>query len=126
MPRRPQNSPTELSAEAKVIAILEKRIQELEKSNARLMRMVEMAMEERFYRPTITGGVRENKLTPAMPADSLNDVTVFDEAADAALVSEQDGNFHALEQELNEIEGEHLDWRSRKGLTNEKTAAAVA
>jgi hypothetical protein len=122
---RPQKFTPE-AAEAKLISILEKRIAELERSNAKLLRLVEMAMEERFYRPTITGGVRKNELQPSMPLESLNDVAVFDEQADSALMGEQGAQFAELEKELNAIETEHRDWRARKGVANEETPTPAA
>jgi polyhydroxyalkanoate synthesis regulator phasin len=113
------------SANEKLVDILERRVSELEKANAKLLRLVEMVMEERYYRPVVTGGVRENVQEPMLPIESLNDVATFDEDVDRAEVQQQDEKLSKLERELNEIEAEHRDWRAEKGLTDETTAEAV-
>ncbi len=95
----------------------------LEKENARLLRMVEMVMEQRFYRPAVTGGIRENVQTSALPIEALNDVAVFDEESDAAQINEQGMEFN---QALRDIENEHLDWRKRKGLTDAEESSVAA
>lgn len=112
-----------LSAEARYIAALEGSVAALEKQNAKLLRMVEMVMEERFFRPVVTGGIRSNVQTSALPLEALSDVATFDEDADAAQSAGQEHLF----QELAEIEHEHKDWRARRGLEHVETdAAAVA
>lgn len=105
--------------------MLERELAEARRANAKLLRMVEMVMEERFYRPTVTGGVRENLQTSALPLESLSDVVAFDEAADIAQVRQEGHRFGELQQELNQIESEHRNWRARKGLANEETAAVA-
>lgn len=95
-----------------MIEVLERENAALQKQNAKLLRMVELVMEERFYRPTVTGGVRENALSPGLPIDTLNDVAVFDEVADAAQIDGESKLF----AELREVESEHLSWRKEKGL----------
>lgn len=57
---------------------------------AQLAAMVKMVMEERFYRPVVTGKTPENKQTPAVPLEHLSDVHAFDEAEDTKQVAEQD------------------------------------
>jgi hypothetical protein len=114
---RPQN-PT---AEEKLIAMLERQLADLQRANAKLLRMVELVMEERFYRPTVTGGVRENLQTSAVPLESLNDVATFDEEADQLQSREEN---QELMQQLREIETEHEDWRAKKGLAREEAAVA--
>lgn len=95
-----------------MIEVLERENAGLQKQNAKLLRMVELVMEERFYRPNVTGGVRENALSPGLPIDTLNDVAVFDEVADAAQIDGESKLF----AELREVESEHLSWRKEKGL----------
>lgn len=67
-----------------------------------LSRMVEMALQHQFYRPTVTGKASENRSAPAIPVDSLTDVAVFDEADDAALSKRQEDELQALIKEQNE------------------------
>jgi ABC-type histidine transport system ATPase subunit len=105
----------------KLIAMLERQIVELQRSNTKLLRMVEMVMEERFYRPTITGGVRQNVQTSALPLESLSDVAVFDEQADAA----QSNQEAELYRELESIATEHRSWRAGKGLADEDEVSAA-
>jgi len=114
------------TAEDRLIAILERELAEARRANAKLLRMVEMVIEERFYRPTVTGGVRENLQTSALPLESLSDVTAFDEAADIAQVRQQGERFSEMERELRSIESEHHDWRTRKGLANEEANEETA
>lgn len=106
-----------LSTEARYIAALERTIAALEKQNAKLLGMVEMVMEERFFRPAVTRGIRENLQTSALPLEALSDVATFDEDADAAQSASQEH----LYQELTEIENEHKDWRVRRGLEAAET-----
>jgi hypothetical protein len=120
-PTRPQNS----SAEEKLIAMLERQVADLQRANAKLLRMVELVMEERFYRPTVTGGVRENLQTSAVPLESLNDVATFDEEADEAHSRQQATDLRALEDELRAVETEHLDWRAQKGIAREEATTAA-
>lgn len=114
------------SAEAKLIELLERQLADLQQANAKLLRMVELVMEERFYRPTITGGVRENRQTPGLPLESLSDVATFDEVADGAQSRQENERFSELEYELQEIEVEHRDWRAEKGLASEANPPTVS
>lgn len=68
---------------------------------AQLAEMVKLAMESQFYRPTVTRGNAENKVTPAIAPEHLQDVTVFDEAEDAQMVKEQQEELSALLAEQN-------------------------
>ena len=111
------------NVEDKLIAALEREVGNLRKQNARLLRMVELVMEERFYRPHVSG-IRENVIEPGLPIDSLNDVNVFDEEADAAQSEQQNASYEKLEHELNEIQSEHRAWRAEKGVASEETVAA--
>jgi len=110
------------SAAEKLIEILERENASLQRQNAKLLRMVEMVMEERFYRPVVTGGIRENVQTSALPLEALNDVTVFDETADGAMSDDQNASFA---HELRNIEAEHMDWRKQKGLADEDAAVSA-
>ena len=117
-PTRPQNS----TAEEKLIAMLERQLADLQRANAKLLRMVELVMEERFYRPTVTGGVRDNMQTSALPLESLNDVATFDEEADQSQSREENKE---LMQQLRNIQTEHEDWRARKGGLSRETIATI-
>lgn len=114
------------SAEDKLIAVIERRVEELEQSNAKLLRLVELAMEDKFYRPVITGGVRENVIAPSLPIETLNDVATYDGQADAKQSREQFQAYAELEKELREIEAEQQDWRAGKGLANEETLVTAS
>jgi len=118
--QRSRGTPTRHSStpEQKLIAVLEAQVAALQGENARLLRMVEMVMEERFYRPAVTGGVRENLQTPALPLDSLSDVAVFDEQADRVQSDRENEQLRVLQDELNEIGQEHAAWRAEKGLAH--------
>lgn len=111
------------TAEQKLIAAYEREIASLQKANAKLLRMVEMVMEQKFYRPTVTGGVRENEQVPGLPIESLNDVATFDEDADTAQSDEQQARLHA---ELSVLEREHTNWRATKGLDAKADDTAAA
>lgn len=102
--------------ELKLIAAQEHEIASLRQTNAKLLRMVELVMEQRFYRPTVTGGVRENSQDSGMPIELLNDVATFDQAEDTAQSKEQQ---KVLEDELTAIQGEHSSWRTEKGLADD-------
>lgn len=117
---RPQPPKT---AEARVIELLERENAALQRQNAKLLRMVEMVMEERFYRPVVTGGIRDNAQVQGLPIESLSDVAIFDEGADAAAVKRQEELFTV---ELNSIEEEHQDWRRGKGIHADDSTNAAA
>lgn len=68
---------------------------------AQLGAMVKLALEHQFYRPVTTGKSADPQ-TPAIPPESLTDVTVFDETADAEIVQAQESELQALIQEQNE------------------------
>ena len=73
----------------------------------KLAGMVERFVQHQFYRPTITGGaIPENRGMPAVPAESLSDVAVYDEEADAQQVKEHDTQLQKLIDEQNQY-GEH-------------------
>lgn len=115
--------PSALSAEERLIEALERENAELRKANAKLLRMVELVMEERFYRPTVTGGVRENVQTSTVSLESLSDVATFDEDQDAALMQQQETE---LVTQLRSLEAEHNDWRQRKRLSHADDSADAA
>jgi hypothetical protein len=106
--------------------VLEDQLRLERAENARLLRMVEMVVEERFYRPNITHPVTENAIAPGLPIESLSDVAVFDESTDRADVEKQNADFRELEREVFEIEAEHRGWRAEKGLANEENPAVVS
>ena len=69
---------------------------------AHLAKMVELAMEHQFYRPAIRAGEHaENKLTPAIAMEHLQDVEVFDPAEDAETVKAHEAELSALIAEQN-------------------------
>lgn len=68
---------------------------------AQMAAMVKLALEHQFFRP-ITSGKPAEPQAPAIPPESLTDVTVFDEAADAEIVQAQESELQALIQEQNE------------------------
>lgn len=102
-----QTRSQKFTAEEKLIAILERELAEARKANAKLLRMVEMVMDERFYRSTVTGGVRDNEQTSVLPLESLNDVATFDDDQDK--VQQQE-----WKEELTRIASEHDDWRKAR------------
>jgi hypothetical protein len=69
---------------------------------AQLAKMVQMVMEDRFYRPVVAGKPSENRTTAAMPVEHLSDVAQFDEKEDAEQMRKQE----ELESELMAIRDE--------------------
>lgn len=69
---------------------------------AQLSKLVQMAMEHHYYRPTVTGTPSANHSTPAIPPEHLQDVEPYDEAADTEMVREQQEELQALLAEQNE------------------------
>jgi type IV secretory pathway VirB4 component len=63
----------------------------------KLAAMVQMAMEHQFYRPVISGKAPENKQTPAIAVEHLQDVATFDDAEDAEEIRKHDELTRELE-----------------------------
>lgn len=72
--------------------------------------LVKLAMEEKFYRPTVTRA-GENKIQPVIPADELQDVTAFDQAADQKAITEHEELGRKLEHEFQELVKEEDEYR---------------
>lgn len=66
---------------------------------AQMTEMVKLAMEHQFYRPVVTSGRSENKMTAALAPEHLQDVEVFD---DTEAMQQQ-------EKELKELIAEQND-----------------
>jgi len=75
--------------------------------------MLKLVMEERFYRPVITRP-GENKTTPILPPDQLQDVTAFDQAADQAQIEDHEELGRNLQQEFEELKREEDEYRAQK------------
>lgn len=85
-----------------------------------LSRLVEMAMEHQFYRPQVTGArAPENRAMPAIPADSMTDVAVFDEEEDAEHMRREQAQAKILQDELAKLTEE----QNEKGITKVQTHA---
>jgi len=81
----------------------------IDKANERedqLAKMVEMAMQHHYYRPTVSGKTEENKVPSGLPVEHMQDVTVFDETADGEMVRLQEEELSRLIAEQN-TEGSH-------------------
>jgi hypothetical protein len=83
---------------------------EREKDLTGMMRIV---IEERFYRPVITRP-GENKTTPILPPDQLQDVTAFDQAADQAQIEDHEELGRKLQQEFEGLKREEDEYRAQK------------
>lgn len=108
-PAPPADLNTKLLRDAQAQHISDLRVL-LDKSAARedqLAGMVKMVMEERYFRPVITGKPPENKGTPAIAPEHLQDVATFDEKEDAAQSAGQEEKFGELNNEFNSILKEH-------------------
>ena len=84
----------------------------IDKSEARetvLLDLVKMVMEERYFRPVITGKRSDNKTSPAVAPEHMQDVATFDEAADEAQSKEEGELQNKLQNELNELLTEHAE-----------------
>lgn len=73
---------------------------------AQLAKMVKMVMEDRFYRPVITGKPSENRTTAALPVEHLSDVAQFDEKEDAEQMRKQQAKEDELNRELEALMNE--------------------
>jgi len=70
---------------------------------AQLSEMVRLAMQHQFYRPSVTSSASgDNKQTPAIPTEHLQDVTVFDEDVDREQIEYQEKELQTLINEQNE------------------------
>jgi hypothetical protein len=72
--------------------------------------MLRLVMEDRFYRPVITKA-GENKTAPVIPADQMQDVTHFDEAADQGLIEQHDKVGRELQAEFQQLQKEEEEYR---------------
>lgn len=82
----------------------------IDKSEARenvLLDLVKMVMEEKFFRPTITGPPRDNRTSSAIPPEHLSDVATFDEKEDAAQSEAEGALQKEMQDGLNELLSEH-------------------
>lgn len=75
---------------------------------AQLAQMVQMVLEERFHRP-IAPASAPRPPASTLPPEHLQDVTVFDEQADAELVQAQIETQRKIQQGLDELLHEHQE-----------------
>jgi hypothetical protein len=68
--------------------------------------MVQLVVEDRYFRPTVTGKTPENKVAGALPLDALSDVAEFDEAGDAEQMRKHAEREKELEDELEGLMNE--------------------
>ncbi len=87
--------------------------------------MVRLVMEERFFRPVVTGGKAEPRIKPALDPDSLVDVATFDEQEDAAQIEAHERVSEDLEQEFNDILGEEQEYRAGRAKPGTRELAVV-
>lgn len=65
----------------------------------KLAGMVQAVIDERFFRPVVTGKPEQQRLTSEETIGSMSDVTVFGEEEDAAIIAEQEKALADLYQE---------------------------
>lgn len=81
----------------------------------KLQGMLEIVIQERHYRPTVSAPAADRPESPLSP-EHMQDVTVFDEDADAAQIqSEEDAG-----RELNRL----IDEQRTRGLTKPEEVLA--
>jgi hypothetical protein len=80
-----------------------------------LSAMVKMVVEERFYRPVVTGARKAEASVAALPAEVLNDVTTFDEEADAAVRTKEHQVMQELEHGFEQVLHEENEFRASRG-----------
>ena len=83
---------------------------EREKDLTGMMRIV---IEQQFYRPVITRP-GDNKTSPLMPAEQLQDVTTFDQAEDQKAIAEHEELGRQLQQEFQQLVQEEDEHRAQR------------
>jgi hypothetical protein len=118
-----EQSPSTADPAQKLSAVYEAHISDLrvlidqahEREN-QLAGMVNLVMQERFYRPTVTRPAGANKVTPAISAEAMTDVAEFDEHEDAKVIEAQSATEKEVADELADILKEEIKYRSTRGL----------
>jgi hypothetical protein len=106
-----------LKAQQAHISDLRVLVDQAQAREAKLAGMVQMVMEERFYRPTVTRDPKnERKTAPGIDPEALNDVAQFDAEADREQMEQGEQLEREIEEEFKAILSEENEFRSSRGM----------